>query len=112
VDILFASTKLEKTLNSTPSLRKTYGADCGERIRRRLDDLRAAEDLEVVRRIPQMRCHELSGSREGQLAVDVKHPKRLVFEPAEKPAPAMPAGGLDWKNVRAIRILEVVDYHG
>lgn len=111
--IVFASTKLEKALNSTAALRKAYGADCGARIRRRLDDLHAAENLGVVRKIPQMRCHELSGDRDGQLAVDVRHPKRIVFEPADEPVPKMPgSGGLDWGNVRTIRILEVVDYHG
>lgn len=61
MDILFASTKLAKTLNSTKELRKAHGADCGERISRRLDDLRAADTLAVVRTLPQMRCHELEG---------------------------------------------------
>lgn len=111
MDILFTSTKLEKTLNSTKELRKAYGADCGDRIGRRLDDLRAADNLAVVRTIPQMRCHELEGDRKGQLAVDVKHPRRIVFEPADEPVPRTQEGGLDWANVRTIRILEVVDYH-
>ena len=93
MDILFSSTKLAKILNSTKELRKCYGADCGGRIGRRLDDLRAADNLAVIRKLSQMRCHELTGDRKGQLAADVN-------------------GGLDWENVRTIRILEVIDYHG
>ena len=112
MDILFSSTKLAKILNSTKELRKCYGADCGGRIGRRLDDLRAADNLAVIRKLPQMRCHELTGDRKGQLAVDVKHPQRIVFEPADEPVPKTPDGGLDWGNVRTIRILEVIDYHG
>jgi proteic killer suppression protein len=112
VDILLASTKLEKTLNSDKELVNRYGADCGKRIRRRLDDLRAADNLAVVRQLPQMRCHELTGDRKGQLAVDAKHPLRIVFEPADEPVPRLPDGGLDWEHVKTIKVLKVVDYHG
>ena len=111
MDILFKSTKLAKILNSSKELRRAYGADCGDRIGRRLDDLHAADNLAIVQKFPQMRCHELVGDRKGQLAVDAKHPWRIVFKPADDPVPKTPEGGLDWKNVRAIRILEVVDYH-
>jgi proteic killer suppression protein len=58
-----------------------------------------------------MRCHELAGNRQGQLAVDVKHPQRIVFEPADDPVPRALDGGLDWKRVKRIKIVEVVDYH-
>ena len=37
---------------------------------------------------------------------------RLVFEPADEPLLTYADGGLDWTEVRTIRILEVVDYHG
>jgi toxin HigB-1 len=110
--IPFASTKLAKILNSDKELRKIYGADCGRRIRHRLDDLFAAENLAVVRSLPQMRCHMLTGDRQGQLAVDAKHPLRIVFEPADDPVLRLPDGGLNWAQVQTIRILEVVDYPG
>ena len=82
-------------------------------MRRRLDELDAAESLEVMRKFPQARCHELKGDRKGQLSVDLDQPYRLIFEPANEPIPRKPDGGLDWTKVNAIRILEVgVDYHG
>ena len=49
--------------------------------------------------------------RQGQLAVDLVHPKRLVFEPDHDPLPTNAAGGLDWSQVTAIVIVEIVDYH-
>lgn len=58
------------------------------------------------------RCHELTGDRKGELAVDLRGPYRLVFEPADNPPPVKEDGGLDWRRVTAVRILEVEDYHG
>jgi proteic killer suppression protein len=53
----------------------------------------------------------LTQDRKGQLAVDLVHPRRLVFEPANDPVPAKADGGVDWSKVTEIVILEVVDYH-
>jgi plasmid maintenance system killer protein len=80
-------------------------------IRRRLDELRAAEVLEDLRNLPGPRCHELRGDRAGQISVDLDHPYRLIFEPADDPVPRKPDGGLDWRSVTAVRILEVTDTH-
>jgi plasmid maintenance system killer protein len=77
----------------------------------RLDDLRAAQSLESLRHLPG-RCHELTANRKGQLSIDLVHPTRLVFEPAEEPLPLKEDGGLDWTGVVAIRILDIVDTHG
>ena len=62
--------------------------------------------------LPQARCHEMSGNRKGQLSLDLKHPYRLLLEPADDPAPRKPDGGLDWEQVTAVRIVEVEDTHG
>ena len=82
-----------------------------KRLRQRLDELRAAETLDVVRKLPG-RCHELSGARSGELSLDLEHPYRLIFEPAHNPIPKKPDGGLDWSAVKAVRIIEVTDTHG
>ena len=81
-------------------------------LRRRLDEFRAAENLEIMRSLPQVRCHELKGNREGTLSVDLDHPYRLIFEPASTPIPRKSDGGLDWTKVTAIRVLTIEDYHG
>jgi proteic killer suppression protein len=111
MDILFGSTKLEKECNSDTLLVRRYGAQSAKLIRRRLDELRAAESLDIISRLPQARCHELKGDRARQLSVDLKHPYRLVFEPAQAPAPQKEAGGLDWSKVTAVRVLGVEDTH-
>jgi plasmid maintenance system killer protein len=79
-------------------------------IRRRLDDLDAAETLEDMRNLAG-RCHELTGDRAGQLSLDLAHPRRLIFIPNDYPVPTKPDDGLDWKQIRSVRILEIEDTH-
>lgn len=112
MDILFQDRKLEKTCNDQSLLVRKYGPTCAKLLRRRLDEFRAAENLSVMRSLPQVRCHELKGNRAGTLAVDLEHPYRLIFEPANDPIPRKSDGGLDWTEVTAIRVLTLEDYHG
>jgi len=111
LDIIFSSEKLKKLFNDQKSLTRQYGANQAKRIRQRLDDLRAADTLEQMRNLPG-RCHELKGDMAGQLSLDLVHPYRLIFEPANNPVPKKPDEGLDWKQVTAIRVIGVEDTHG
>lgn len=110
MEITFASDKFREECNDHRLLVRRQGSDRAKRIRRRLDDLRAAETLEVMRSLPG-RCHELKGNRAGQLSLDLDHPYRLLFEPANNPVPKKPDGGLDWTQVTAVRIIGVEDTH-
>jgi toxin HigB-1 len=112
VDILFKDQKLEKICNSERQLVRKYGPERAKLLGLRLRQFRAAENLDVLRSLPQMRCHELKGNRAGTLAVDVGHPYRLIFEPANNPVPIKLDGGLDWMCVTSVRVLTVEDYHG
>jgi len=79
---------------------------------RKLDELADADNLAVMRFLPQSYCHELKGNRANQLAVKLDKGYRMVFEPANHPGPKKKNGGLDWTQVTAIRILELSeDYH-
>ena len=111
MEISFAASKLAKLCNSQQEMRGKLGPRCAERLQQRLEELRAAATLDDMRSLPGARCHELTQDRKGQLAVDLVHPLRLVFEPANDPVPAKADGGVDWSKVTEIVILEVVDYH-
>jgi len=111
VDIVFKSKQLEKLCNDERLGQKKWGKPQAGVLRRRLDDLRAARCLEVLRGGPGG-LHELKADRAGQLALDLRGGDRLIFEPAHDPPPLKPDGGLDWNQVTAIRIVEVGDYHG
>ena len=111
MDIVFEDSDFEKQCNNHKLLVRKQGAKRAKKIRQRLDDLRAASTLEVMRMLPG-RCHELKHDRAGQLSLDLDHPHRLIFEPANEPIPLKEDGGLDWNSVTAIRILGVDDTHG
>lgn len=110
MDILFATKRLRVQCTGERELTRTWGPERARRLRRRLDDLRAAGNLEVMRTLPG-RCHELTGNRKGQLSIDLDGPYRLIFEPADDPPPTMKSGGLDWQRVTASSILAVEDTH-
>ncbi len=57
------------------------------------------------------RCHELLHDRVGQLSLDLDHPYRLIFEPADEPIPKKPDGGIEWTKVTAVMIIGVEDTH-
>lgn len=81
-------------------------------IKRRLSVLRSAETLSDVPTTKPERRHQLTGDRIGQYAVDLVHPKRLIFKPDHDPIPRRSDGGIDTDRVSAVTLVEVVDYHG
>ena len=52
-----------------------------------------------------------SGNRTGQLSIDLEHPYRLLFIPANDPIPVTQDGGLNWAKVTEIEIVEIADTH-
>ena len=110
MDILFRTDKLRRLCNDDRVAMRSIGANGAKRLRQRLDDLAAAGCLEDMRTLPG-RCHELKGDRAGQLAMDLDGGRRLTFEPATEPRPKKVDGGLDWRGVTSIRVVEVGDYH-
>jgi proteic killer suppression protein len=110
LDIDFASRKLEKVLNSEASIKKEYGDANGRKIMRRMEVLSAAPSLSHVPRTPPERCHQLSGDRDEDFAVDIQNPYRLLLRVPE-PIPRKPDGGIDLSAVTRIVILGIEDYH-
>ncbi len=111
MDITFKNEKFAKTFNSEKDLVQEYGPENAKKVKLRMAVLTAATCLEEVPYHPPERRHELSGNRKGQFAVDLKHPKRLVFEPNHNPLPCKTDGSLDLKEITAIKIIGVEDYH-
>lgn len=110
MNVIFVSNKFERECNEQRLLVKKHGSIRAKKIRLRLDDLSAANNLEELRHAPG-RCHELTGDRSGQLSMDLDHPYRLIFEPANEPIPRKDDGGLDWTKVTAVQIIGVEDTH-
>jgi plasmid maintenance system killer protein len=110
MEITFKSKKLQKICSSEKSLVIAYGQNCARKISSRLDDLQASPTLEAFKVLPG-RCHELIGDRKGLLSLDVEHPLRLIFEPANENVKMREHGGLDWSSVSAVEIIDIEDTH-
>ena len=111
MDVTFRNTKLRKIFESQSILKRKYGVRNGLRIASHLAYLRLMSNLASVPSTKPFRCHQLSGDRDEQFAVDLVHPFRLVFEVAHDPIPRDEFGGVDKLRVTAIMIMEVIDYH-
>ena len=110
MDLFFQNSKTKKLFSGEKELRAKFG-QMSKAIMRRLAQLEAAETLFSLHRdMPGLRIHEYPGSENRIVSVDLTGNYRLLFAPTE-PWPLKPDGGLDWKQITAITILEVIDPH-
>ena len=82
-----------------------------EKLMRRLNELQAATTPQDISYLPLSRCHELTGQHRGKLSVDLEHPYRLLFIPANDPIPIKSDGGLDWSKVTEVENTEITNTH-
>lgn len=111
MNVYFASKGMQKACSSDKSMRKEWGDQLARKLRLRLTQFEGFDNLADAALMPSVRCHELTGGRKGQLAIDLIHPYRLTFRPRHDPPPTKGDGGLDWTKVTDIVVIEVVDYH-
>ena len=77
---------------------KKYATRMAELIHRRVDQIEAADSVEQLIQFQIGRCHPLHQNREGQYAMDLVHPMRLVFEKKGN-------------EIQIANIIEITDYH-
>jgi len=94
---------------SEKEMRKSLPPSRERILKIRLRQLTESPTLESLRGQPG-HCHELTQNRTGQLALSLDGPFRLIFEPMA-PIPRKPDGGLDWDEIVAVEIIEIIDYH-
>ncbi|MEI9475799.1 MAG: killer suppression protein [Deltaproteobacteria bacterium] len=109
--VSYKNGKLEKEFCDIKLLKRRWGEEQSKLIARRLGELRAADNLETLRKLRQLHAHELKGNRAGQISFDVKHPYRLLIIPDHDETPLKEDGGLDWQKITKVKILGVEDTH-
>jgi proteic killer suppression protein len=109
MQITYASKAIQRLCEEVKHQRKKLGEMRAKRLRARIDELRAAENVKMLR---YGNPHPLTEDRAGQYSVDLDGPMRLLFEPTDQPPPTLPSGGIDWQQVRCVRLLEIEDTHG
>ena len=98
MDIIYKNKKIEKVCTNAKIADKTYGNEMAVKIHMRIDQIRAADTVEMMVQSHIGRCHQLNNDRKGQYAMDLVHPYRLVFEK-------------QGEEIQIVRIMEIVDYH-
>ena len=98
MDITYKNKKVEKVCTDAKIAEKTYGQDMAYKIHQRIDEITAADTVEMLIQFHIGRCHPLTQNRKGQYAMDLVHPHRLVFEKKGN-------------EIQIANILEITDYH-
>ena len=98
MDITYRSRKLKKICTDAKTAERAFGREMAERIHQRIDEIRAADTVDMMIKFLIGRCHPLALNRKGQYAVDLVHPYRLVFK-------------INGDQIQIADIIEIVDYH-
>lgn len=111
MEIKYSSNKLEKSVSSPNEIFKNYGTRA-KKVKQRLEELKAAANLEILKTIPAAGCHELDGNRKGQFAVQISGNHRIVFIPDQSTIIKKENGQIDFSAITIIEILTIgEDYH-
>lgn len=109
--LFFKTKKLQKICSDARVMRVQLGTSMARKLQQRMMELKAGDTLADISHLPPPRCHELTNDRAGQFSVDLEHPYRLLFVPADDPIPYREDGGIDLERVREIEIIEIEDTH-
>ena len=108
--IRYRNNKLAKKLENASAIKISFG-DMAKKVSMRLDDIRAAPNLAVLKQIPQAACHQLKGDRVGEWAVSISGNHRLIFELDHDPIPLKEDGSIDEIVITDIVVTGTEDYH-
>ena len=98
MEIKYKNKAIDKVCTNADAARKEYGEEMARKIQLRIDQISAISTVEELIRSHLGRCHPLHGDRNGQYAMDLVHPYRLIFV----------KHGID---IQIAEIQEIVDYH-
>ena len=107
--IIFKNNKLREWAENPKEGQKALGVICHKKLLVRLNTLKylnsLGDDVPIAGRL-----HALKGGRLGEFALDLEHPRRLIFMAIDPDTEEL-ISTTNLKLVTAICILEIVDYH-
>ena len=98
MQVVYKSRSLQKVCTDFSAASRKHGARVANIIQIRIAQIQSADNIESMVKAKVGRCHALKGQREGQYAMDLVYPYRLIFEKL---------GDM----IQVVRIVEIVDYH-
>lgn len=108
--LYFKTTKLQKQCSVDKEMRTSFSQKMCARLKQRLMELSAADNLGDISHLPPARCHELT-NRGGVFSVNLEYPFRLLFIPANDPIPIKADGGIDLVQVTELEVIAIEDTH-
>ncbi len=110
MNIDFKNNKIRKTLSDAREIQKAFG-NMAKKVAQRLEQLRAAPTLFDMQNYPAARCHQLTGNRKGEWALDISVNHRMLFQINQDPIPLNKDRSVNTLKVTEIMIIETDDYH-
>ena len=98
MEITYKTNKLKRVCSDYSFAKRIYGEENANLIYLLIYEISFAETVEQMIQWHLGRCHPLRGNRNGQYAVDLSHPYRMIFEKIGN-------------EIQIVRILEITDYH-
>jgi proteic killer suppression protein len=99
VQVEFRTKKLQKQYQQSKKAIRAYGERVAGRYVSRINIIKVAKDIEELKRMPVLHCHQLKGDRQGQWAITLIGRNRLVFT-------------LQGEGLEIVRIEEVSKHYG
>ncbi|NLB63802.1 MAG: killer suppression protein HigA [Fibrobacter sp.] len=106
----YKTKKLKKSLTTDKELLLNYG-NRAKRIKQRINQLKSAENLLVIQNITNLRLHQHVAKGKGTWSIDIQENWRILFKIDCDCIPTLPSGGVDMKNIKAIKITSIEDPH-
>lgn len=110
MDIIFANSNLEKMANNFANAKRKIGNERAAKYHQRLGDMRDAKSFNDLQFLPG-NFHNLSSNRNGQWSCSLDKHNRLIFRPAIQPVPTNEHGTPILTEMKAVEIIEIIDYH-
>ena len=98
LDVRYKNKKLQKICTDAETARASYGNEMARKLHLRIDQLEAADSIQELILNHIGRCHGLNGNRQGQYAMDLAQPYRVIFKEVES-------------GIQIVMVMEIVDYH-
>lgn len=83
MDIQYRTRKLEKECLDFAVATKAYGDKTAKKLHQRIDEICAANSIELLVKSRIGDCHPLRGDRKGEYAMALEQPFRLIFRVIE-----------------------------
>lgn len=100
MNIIYKNNKIQKACEDFSVAKREYGENNAIKLHKAIKLLIAADDIEMLLRTKMQGCHRLVGDREGQYAMTLEQPFRLVFKIVN-----------DEIHIISVKILEITNYH-